>query len=58
MGENGCHVISDKNGNKLWRETLWEEMDVTSSVFRNRQKRKRKESFRKGVNGVPSVIWR
>jgi hypothetical protein len=57
MGENGCYVISDKKGNKLRNETLWEEMDVTSPVLRNRQKKKRNESFRKGVNGVPSVIW-
>jgi hypothetical protein len=57
MRENGCHVIRDKKGNKLRSETLWEEMDVTSPVLRNRQKRKRNESFKKGVNGVPSVIW-
>jgi hypothetical protein len=56
MGENGCHVISYKKGNKLWNETLWEEMDVTSPVLKNRQNRKRNESFRKGVNGVSSVI--
>jgi hypothetical protein len=56
MGENGCHVISDKKGNKVWNETLWEEMDVMSPLLGNRQNRKRNESFRKGVNGVPSVI--
>jgi len=57
MGENRCRVISDKKGNKVWNETLWEEMDVMSPVLRNRQKRKRNESFRKGLNGVPSMIW-
>ena len=52
MGENRCRVISDKKGNKVWNETLWEEMDVMSPALRNRQKRKRNESFRKGVNDI------
>ena len=32
-------------------------MDVMSPVLRDRQKREGKESFRKGANGVPSVVW-
>jgi hypothetical protein len=57
MGENGCHVISNKKGNKVRNETLWEEMDVMSPVLRSRQNRERIESFKKRVDGVPSVIW-
>jgi hypothetical protein len=57
MGENGCHVISNKKGNKARNETLWGHMDVMSLVLRNTQRRERNESFKKGMDGVPSVIW-